>query len=488
MLLVFAMAAAVVVMLYMEAPRLAQQALRAKEQQLIDRGEQYQRAIQVFVRTVKKYPQSLDELEKFQDKRYLRQRYKDPFTGDTEWRLIHIQAGVFTDSKVYGPKKEGEDKEPRQTFVGELPSIGNAAGDPNDPNAQNPAAQRRASDRPAIASGQGGTDNQQADPNAPPPDPNAPPADPNAPRQDPNAPPGQPMPYVPGGQQTPYVPGGQQVPNQSIPGVPTAPGQPGAAPVIPNAPGVPGMPSFRPANPIQTRPQGQQGTNQNTPSSGGFIGGAIPAPGGVSSSQSGGTGGFIGGGTPSAPAPTNTPGNSSARPGVGYAGSVGGAPTVPGGLPSGGPGRVPTAAADLIRQILTTPRQGGMPGAQGAAQGGMGSGIAGVASKREATGIKIYNEREKYDEWEFVYDQSKEMKSQMGAAGVNSQGTNQPGGPLQGVQPGSALGGSQPGTNTRGLGSQTATPAAPSTGRGSGGSGFIGGPIAAPAPAPPKKQ
>ncbi|MEP7364179.1 MAG: hypothetical protein ABI972_13065 [Acidobacteriota bacterium] len=452
MLLVFAMAAAVVVMLYMEAPRLAQQALRAKEQLLIDRGEQYQRAIQVFVRATKKYPQSLDELEKFQDKRYLRQRYKDPFTGDTEWRLIHYENGVFRDSKVYGPKKDGEEKS-KQTFIGELGFVGRPPDDANDPNAQNQAAQRRASDRPAIASGQGG-EGQPADPNAPPPDPNQ--------------------------------PAGQARATQGLPyGVPAAPGQPGAAPVIPGAPGVPGMPSFRPANPIQTQPQGQQGTNPGANNSGansvgGFIGGSIPAPGGVSNSQTGGSNGFIGGGgVPT----TQNPGG--IRPGGAQAGGAGGIGGIPGGFPGGSPGQVPTAAADLIRQILTTPRAGGLPGGQGVAQGGLGNGIAGVASKREASGIKIYNERTKYDEWEFIYDQNKEKASQAQAAGVNSQGTNQPGGQLQGSQPGGPLSGSGTGSglgSSSGSGSQTTTPSSPSTGRGGVG-GFIGGSI----PAPPKQ-
>ena len=451
MLLVFAMAAAVVVTLYLEAPRLAQQALRSKEQLLIDRGEQYQRAIQVFARTLKKYPQSIDELEKFQDKRYLRRRYKDPFTGEEEWRLIHYNNGVFPDSKVYGPKKEGEGKESKQTFIGELPFINNP-GDQNDPNAQNPATQRRASDRPAIASGQSGAEAPQADPNAPP-------ADPNQPVGQAGAVPGLPT------------------------GVPAAPGQPGAVPVIPNAPGIPGMPSFRPANPIQPQQQGQQQGNNPTPNSvGGFIGGSIPAPGGVSNSQTGGTSSFIGGGS-SATTP-NTPGPRSG----GATGAFSGMSGAPGGLPSGGPGQVPTAAADLIRQILTTPRAGGMPGAQGVAQGGLGAGIAGVASKREATGIKIYNERTRYDEWEFVYDQTKEAKSQMQAAGVNSQGTNQPGGPLQSNQQGSQQG-SQPagqrgGTgSTIGSGSQTTTPSNPSMGPGTVG-GFIGGSVPAPPSAP----
>jgi hypothetical protein len=34
----------------------------------------------------------------------------------------------------------------------------------------------------------------------------------------------------------------------------------------------------------------------------------------------------------------------------------------------------------------------------------IGGGIAGVASKLEAEGIKVYNDRTKYNEWEFVYD------------------------------------------------------------------------------------
>jgi len=448
MLLVFAMAASVVVMLYLEAPRLATESLRAKEQLLIDRGEQYQRAIQVFVRTIRKYPQTLDELEKFQDKRFLRQRYKDPFTGEDEWRLIHADiSGAFPDSKVYGPKNKEEEQKSQQTFIGELPSLGDPNGGLTEPNAQNPALQRRASDRPAIASGQGGDTGAQADPNAAP-------GDPNQPQNQPGSLPGNPA------------------------GIPGAPGTPGSVPVIPNAPGIPGMPSFRPANPIQTPGQGQPGNAPGASpgaSGGGFIGGAIPAPGGVSSSQSGGSSGFIGGGGQAGAA-------GGVRPG-GVAG-VGGAPGVPGGLPTGGPGQVPTAAADLIRQILTTPRAGGLQGVQGAAQGGLGAGIAGVASKKEATGIKVYNERTRYDEWEFLYDQSKDARSAIQAAGVNAQGTNQPGGPLQSGQSTGTKTGSGSGLGTR-TGLQTGTPTSPSTGTSSGVGGFIGGSIPAPPAATP---
>ena len=53
MLLVFAMAAAVAIMLYLELPRVAFEAQRSREQLLIERGEQYKRAIQLYFRKFK---------------------------------------------------------------------------------------------------------------------------------------------------------------------------------------------------------------------------------------------------------------------------------------------------------------------------------------------------------------------------------------------------------------------------------------------------
>src|SRR5690349_250122 len=107
MLLVFLMAAMIAISLYMEIPRVSFESQRAKEQLLIERGEQYQRAIKVFVRANKKYPASIQELESFNNHRYLRKQYIDPMTGKKEWRLVHIGAGgVFTDSLVHKPKDD----------------------------------------------------------------------------------------------------------------------------------------------------------------------------------------------------------------------------------------------------------------------------------------------------------------------------------------------------------------------------------------------
>ncbi len=89
-------------MLYKTLPDAYFEAQRQKEQLLIDRATQYKTAIKRFVTKNQTYPTSLDQLDNFNGVRYLRHHYKDPMTGKTEWRLIHIMSPgfVLTDSKV----------------------------------------------------------------------------------------------------------------------------------------------------------------------------------------------------------------------------------------------------------------------------------------------------------------------------------------------------------------------------------------------------
>ena len=56
MLLVFLMAASIAIMLYMQLPRAAFEAQRAQEEMLQERGEQYIRAIQLYVAKWRSYP------------------------------------------------------------------------------------------------------------------------------------------------------------------------------------------------------------------------------------------------------------------------------------------------------------------------------------------------------------------------------------------------------------------------------------------------
>ena len=108
LLIIFMMAGAIGLMLYAQLPRVAFESEREKEQVLIDRGEQFIRAIQFYqLDNAGQWPQSLDDLEKKGNKRYLRRRYVDPYTGKNEWRLIHTNGAQLTDSLVTKPPVEG---------------------------------------------------------------------------------------------------------------------------------------------------------------------------------------------------------------------------------------------------------------------------------------------------------------------------------------------------------------------------------------------
>lgn len=74
---------------------------RQKEAELVFRGLQYHRAVQLFFRKFGRYPNSVDELEKTNNIRFLRKRYADPMTKEGEWRLIHVGPnGAFVDAQT----------------------------------------------------------------------------------------------------------------------------------------------------------------------------------------------------------------------------------------------------------------------------------------------------------------------------------------------------------------------------------------------------
>jgi len=114
----------------------------------------------------------------------------------------------------------------------------------------------------------------------------------------------------------------------------------------------------------------------------------------------------------------------------------------------------PNPAMNLINQIITTPR--GNPSAvpTGAAttntsQFGQG-GIAGFASTFNGTGIKVYKERKKYQEWEFVFDLKELLGQQQTGLPQNNNPLGRPGsGGGQGGGQGSGQGrGSQSGSGS----------------------------------------
>src|SRR5882757_3857240 len=72
------------------APRVAKEIQRDKEQEAVQRGLQYRRAIQLYYKKFGAYPSDMKQLEKTNEIRFLRKRYKDPITGKDDWRLIHM--------------------------------------------------------------------------------------------------------------------------------------------------------------------------------------------------------------------------------------------------------------------------------------------------------------------------------------------------------------------------------------------------------------
>jgi hypothetical protein len=134
------------------------QAQREKEDEMVWRGKQYERAIRLYFHKTGKYPQDIDALQKgLPDLHFLRQAYKDPMNGDDgSWRFIYVnQAGAIIGSVKYAnlqqmalldtpggvpPMPGGGLGIPAST----LAASSNSSSTPQDPNAppqppQNPA-------------------------------------------------------------------------------------------------------------------------------------------------------------------------------------------------------------------------------------------------------------------------------------------------------------------------------------------------------------
>jgi len=86
-----------------EMPSIATEIKRQREEELIHRGNQYKRAIQLYFRKYGRYPVSIEQLENTNNIRFLRKRYKDPMTHSEDWKLLHIgDALAIKNSKIAG--------------------------------------------------------------------------------------------------------------------------------------------------------------------------------------------------------------------------------------------------------------------------------------------------------------------------------------------------------------------------------------------------
>jgi type II secretory pathway pseudopilin PulG len=87
----------ILIAMSVEAPRIAQQIKRQREEELVHRGKDYATAVKRFVhKNGGQYPTSIEQLENTNHVRFLRKRYKDPMTGDSDWRLVHYGEAQVT--------------------------------------------------------------------------------------------------------------------------------------------------------------------------------------------------------------------------------------------------------------------------------------------------------------------------------------------------------------------------------------------------------
>jgi type II secretory pathway pseudopilin PulG len=90
LLAVLFLAVMILVLLAVAAPKVAADIERDREVELMHRANQYRRAIQLYYRKFQAYPPNMEALEKSNQIRFLRKRYRDPVTGKDEWHLIHF--------------------------------------------------------------------------------------------------------------------------------------------------------------------------------------------------------------------------------------------------------------------------------------------------------------------------------------------------------------------------------------------------------------
>jgi type II secretory pathway pseudopilin PulG len=107
----------VLLVLGIAAPRMAQELKRDREVEAVHRGNQYVRAIQLYYRKSGSYPGTMDALAKGTPVKFLRQQYVDPFTGKSDWRLIHVGEAKTTVKGLFG-----------QPLTGLAPGLGSASG------------------------------------------------------------------------------------------------------------------------------------------------------------------------------------------------------------------------------------------------------------------------------------------------------------------------------------------------------------------------
>ena len=89
------------------APTVARALRREREVEAVHRADEYVNAIRRYHIKTGAYPGSIEQLEKTNNIRYLRQKYNNPMTGKPDWRLIKVGENKTTVKGFFGQPLAG---------------------------------------------------------------------------------------------------------------------------------------------------------------------------------------------------------------------------------------------------------------------------------------------------------------------------------------------------------------------------------------------
>src|SRR5215469_7013541 len=120
------MTAVLILSLAVALPKVREDIQRDRDEETMQRGKQYVRAVQLYYRKFHAFPPSVDALVKTNDIRFLRKRYADPVTGRDDWKPIMFgQNKVPTAMGFFGQPLGGS------SLAGTGPSGGNGLNGTN---------------------------------------------------------------------------------------------------------------------------------------------------------------------------------------------------------------------------------------------------------------------------------------------------------------------------------------------------------------------
>jgi len=147
MLVILLMLALLTLAIVQAAPAVATDIQRQQEEELIHRGREYAKAVRRFYRKFGRPPNSLEELKKTNNIRFLRREYKDPITGE-DFKLLHVTDIKFQPKGFFG-KSSGNLSNTSSSPLNSSSTLSSSPSPTPSDSSRQPTSQENSSDQSA---------------------------------------------------------------------------------------------------------------------------------------------------------------------------------------------------------------------------------------------------------------------------------------------------------------------------------------------------